>query len=184
GQTYVGGLTGAVNDPAGALVPSASLQLTNLETNAVRQQSTNETGAYNFPALPPGRYRMEVEHPGFKKFVQEPIEVRVQQFITLNPVLEVGTGTQVVEVSGQVALLDAATSSLSQVVENRQVTELPLNGRNTLALVALTPGIRTHGQFLDNTATRSFAGWGNFSSNGGVDRKSTRLNSSHDQNSY
>src|SRR5207248_894200 len=66
GQTYTGGLTGAVNDPAGALVPSASLKLTNLETNDVRQQSTNETGAYNFTALPPGRYRMEVEHPGFK----------------------------------------------------------------------------------------------------------------------
>src|SRR5437899_9027008 len=168
GQTYTGGLTGAVNDPAGALVPSASLKLTNLETNDVRQQSTNETGAYNFTALPPGRYRLELEHPGFKKFVQEPIEVRVQQFITLNPVLEVGTGMQVVEVSGQVALLDAATSSLSQGVENRQVTELPLNGRNTLALVALTPGIRTQGEFEQHTATRSFAGWGNFSSNGGM----------------
>src|SRR5262245_3075682 len=92
-QTYTGGLTGVVSDPAGALVPSASLKLTNLETNDARQQSTNETGGYNFTALPPGRYRMEVEHPGFKKFVQEPIEVRVQQFITLNPVLEVGTGT-------------------------------------------------------------------------------------------
>src|SRR5437899_4057562 len=168
GQTYTGGLTGAVTDPAGAFVPAAALKLTNLDTNDARRQTTDETGVYTFTALPPGRYRLELEHPGFKKFVQEPIEVRVQQFITLNPVLEVGTGSQVVEVSGQVALLDAATSSLSQVVENRQVTELPLNGRNTLSLVALTPGIRTHGQFLQNTATRSFAGWGNFSSNGGV----------------
>src|SRR3989442_6523003 len=165
GQTYTGGLTGAVADPAVAFVPAASLKLTNLDTNDARRQTTDGTGEYTFTALPPGRYRLELEHPGFKRFVQEPIEVRVQQFITLNPVLEVGTGTQVVEVSGQVALLDAATSSLSQVVENRQVTELPLNGRNTLALVALTPGIRTHGQFMDNTATRSFAGWGNFSSN-------------------
>src|SRR6266852_5287987 len=168
GQTYTGGLTGAVTDPAGAVVPGAALKLTNLDTNDARRQTTNEIGVYTFTALPPGRYRLELEHPGFKKFVQEPIDVRVQQFITLNAALEVGQGTQVVEVSGQVALLDAATSSLSQVVENRQVTELPLNGRNTLALVALTPGIRTHGQFLDNTATRSFAGWGNFSSNGGI----------------
>src|SRR5216684_2486091 len=168
GQTYTGGLTGAVTDPAGAVVPGAELKLTNLDTNDARRQTTNEIGVYTFTALPPGRYRLEVEHPGFKKFVQEPIDVRVQQFITLNAALEVGQGTQIVEVSGQVALLDAATSSLSQVVENRQVTELPLNGRNTLSLVALTPGIRTHGQFMDNTATRSFAGWGNFSSNGGV----------------
>src|SRR5262249_55324289 len=92
GQTYTGGLTGAVTDPAGAVVPAASLKLTNLETNDVRQQTTDDTGTYNFTALPPGRYKLELEHPGFKKFVQEPIEVRVQQFITLNPILEVGTG--------------------------------------------------------------------------------------------
>src|SRR5262249_38893255 len=161
-------LTGAVTDPAGAVVPGAVLTLTNLDTNDSRRQMSNEGGVYTFTALPPGRYRLELEHPGFKKFVQEPVEVRVQQFVTLDAALEVGSGTQIVEVTGQVALLDAATSSLSQVVENRQVTELPLNGRNTLSLVALTPGIRTHGQFLQNTATRSFAGWGNFSSNGGV----------------
>src|SRR6266851_8364325 len=102
GQTSTGGLTGAVTDPAGAVVPGAELKLTNLDTNDARRQTTNEIGVYTFTALPPGRYRLEVEHPGFKKFVQEPIDVRVQQFITLNPVLEVGTGSQVVEVSGQV----------------------------------------------------------------------------------
>jgi hypothetical protein len=111
---------------------------------------------------------LTIEHPGFKKLVQEPIEIRVQQFLSLDLALEVGQANQTVEVSGQVALLDAATGSLSQVVENREVTELPLNGRNTLSLVALTPGVRTQGQFLQNTATRSFAGWGKFSSNGGI----------------
>ncbi len=167
-QTFTGGITGTVTDPAGAVVPGAVLRLTNLDTNDSREQLSNEAGGYTFTALPPGRYRLALDHPGFKHFVQEPVEVRVQQFVTLNPALEVGQATQTVEVTGQAALLDAATSSLSQVVENRQVTELPLNGRNTLALVALTPGIRAQGQFLQNTATRSFAGWGNFSSNGGV----------------
>ncbi|PYT10227.1 MAG: hypothetical protein DMG59_29240, partial [Acidobacteria bacterium] len=128
----------------------------------------NEHGLYTFAAVSPGRYRLEAEIRGFKRFVQEPIEVRVQQFVTLNPVLEIGEASQSVEVSGQLALLDASTSSLSQIVENRQVTELPLNGRNTLALVALTPGTRTQGEFEQHTATRSFAGWGNFSSNGGM----------------
>jgi hypothetical protein len=94
--------------------------------------------------------------------------VRVQQFVMISPVLEIGQATQTVEVTGRVALLDATTSSLSHVVENRQVTELPLNGRNTLALVALTPGIRTQGEFTQHVATRSYAGWGNFSSNGGL----------------
>ena len=167
-QTFTGTITGTVTDPAGAVVPGAVLTVTNLETNDSRRVTSGEAGIFNFTALPPGRYRLEVERPGFKRFVQEPIELRVQQSVALSPSLEVGQANQTVEVTGQVPLIDAATSSLSQVVENRQVTELPLNGRNTLALVALTPGIRTHGQFLQNSATRSFAGWGNFSSNGGV----------------
>jgi hypothetical protein len=167
-QTSTGGIAGTITDPAGSLIPAAALKLTNLDTNEIRTQVSNDTGGYTFAALPPGRYKLEVEHPGFKRFVQEPIEVRVQQFITLNAALEVGQTNQTVEVGGQLALLDAATSSLSQVVENREVTELPLNGRNTLSLVALTPGVRAQGQFLQNTATRSFAGWGNFSANGGI----------------
>jgi hypothetical protein len=167
-QTFTGTITGTVTDPAGAVVPGAVLTVTNLETNESRRLTSNEAGLFNFTALSPGRYRFEVERPGFKRFVQEPVELRVQQSVTLSPALEVGQSTQTVEVTGQVPLIDVATSSLSQIVENRQVTELPLNGRNTLALVALTPGIRTHGQFLQNSATRSFAGWGNFSSNGGV----------------
>jgi hypothetical protein len=167
-QTSTGSISGTVTDPAGAVVPSARITLTNLDTNEVRVQLSTETGSYTFAALPPARYRMEVENPGFKRFVQEPIEVRVQQFVTIEARLEVGQSAQTVEISGQVALLDAATSSLSHVVENREITELPLNGRNTLALVALTPGVRAQGQFLQNTATRSFAGWGNFSTNGGI----------------
>src|SRR5260370_20485725 len=167
-QTSTGGIAGNINDPAGARVPGAAIKLTNLDTNKIRTQASSDAGSYTFAGLPAGRYRFEVQPPGFKRFIQEPIEVRVQQFITLNAALEVGQTNQTVEITGQPALLDAATSSLSQIVENREITELPLNGRNTLSLVALTRGVRTQGQFLQNTATRSFAGWGNFSSNGGL----------------
>jgi len=167
-QTTTGSITGIVTDPAGASVPGSSLTLTNLDTNQVRQQTASETGDYTFPALPPGHYRLESQHPGFKRFVQEPIDIQVQQAVTINISLEVGQATQSLEVTGHPELLDAATSSLSQVVENRQVTELPLNGRNTLALVSLTPGVRTQAGFLQNAAVRSYAGWGNFSSNGGL----------------
>src|SRR6266567_9635714 len=142
-QTTTGSITGLVTDAGGAIVPGSTLTLTNLDTNQARKQAANDTGAYTFPALPPGNYRLEVEHPGFKRFVQEPVEVRVQQTVTINLALEVGQVNQTIEVAGRAEPLDAATSSLSQVVENREVTELPLNGRNTLALVALTPGVRT-----------------------------------------
>src|SRR5437879_973879 len=101
-QSFTGNISGAVTDPAGAIVPDAVLTLTNLDTNEVRRQASNETGVYTFAALPPGRYRLELEHAGFKRFVQEPIEVRVQQFLTLNATLEVGQTNQTVEVSGQV----------------------------------------------------------------------------------
>jgi len=76
-QTYTGGISGVVTDPGGAVVPGASLRLTNLDTNDVRQQSSNDIGAYTFTALTPGRYKLQLEHPGFKRFVEEPIEVRV-----------------------------------------------------------------------------------------------------------
>jgi hypothetical protein len=167
-QTTTGIITGLVTDSGRAVIPGSALTLTNLDTNQVRKQATNQTGAYSFPALPPGSYRLELEHPGFKRFVQEPIDVRVQQTVTINVTLEIGQVSQTLEVTGHADVLDSATSSLSQVVENRQVTELPLNGRNTLALVSLTPGIRTQAGFLQNTAVRSYAGWGNFSSNGGL----------------
>jgi hypothetical protein len=167
-QTTTGSITGLVTDAGGHVVPGSSLTLTNLDTNQIRKQAANDTGAYTFPALQPANYRLELAHPGFKRFVQEPVEVRVQQTVTINLMLEVGQVNQTIEVAGHPELLDAATSSLSQVVENREVTELPLNGRNTLALVALTPGVRTQAGFLQNTAVRSYAGWANFSSNGGL----------------
>src|SRR5215472_8860468 len=89
-QTFTGTITGTVTDPAGAVVPGAVLTVTNLETNESRRLTSNEAGLFNFTALPPGRYRFEVERPGFKRFVQEPVELRVQQSVTLSPALEVG----------------------------------------------------------------------------------------------
>src|SRR5260370_24723087 len=85
GQTSTGGLTGAVTDPAGAFVPAATLKLTNLDTNDARRQTTDGTGEYTFTALPPGRYRLGLEHPGFKKLVEGPIEEPVPQVIALDP---------------------------------------------------------------------------------------------------
>src|SRR5437016_1089650 len=117
-QTTTGSIIGLVTDSGGAIVPNSALTLTNRDTNQTRKQAVNETGAYTFTALPPGNYRLELEHPGFKRFVQEPVVVRVQQTVTANLVLEVGQVNQTIEVAGRPELLDAATSSLSQVVEN------------------------------------------------------------------
>jgi hypothetical protein len=167
-QTFTGGVSGTVKDPGGAIVPNATVLLTNLDTSEKRTLTTTEEGSFNFTIVPPGRYRVEVEQTGFKKFLQEPIEVRVQQFLNLDVNLEVGQASETVTVTGEVQLIDSTTSSLGHVVENRQITELPLNGRNTLAFVELTPGVRDQGGFGDNPATVNIQAWGNFSANGGL----------------
>src|SRR5438876_77818 len=95
-QTSTGGISGTVRDSSGAGVPQARLTLTNLDTNARREQESDEHGIFSFTSLPPARYRLEAERTGFKKFVEEPIEVRVQLFVAVQPVLEVGTTSETI----------------------------------------------------------------------------------------
>src|SRR6516165_9257392 len=105
GQTTTGIITGLVTDSGGAIDPGSAVTLTNMDTSQVRKQLTNETGAYSFPALPPGNYRLELEHAGFKRFVQEPVEVRVQQTVAINVTLEIGQVSQTLEVTGHADVL-------------------------------------------------------------------------------
>ena len=161
-QTTTGSITGLVTDTGGGIVPGSALTLTNLSTNQVRKQ----TAKMRLALTRLRRFRRATTGWNWS-IPASSVSCRsrsspspAQQTVTLNLTLEVGQVTQILEVTGHAELLDAATSSLSQVVENRQVTELPLNGRNTLALVSLTPGIRTQAGFLQNTAVRSYARMG------------------------
>jgi Carboxypeptidase regulatory-like domain/TonB-dependent Receptor Plug Domain len=166
-QTTTGGISGTVSDSVGAAVPSARVTITKTDTNEVRTTSTDASGSFEFTAVPPGLYAVQVSQPGFKEAIQK-IELRVQQFAKLDFALQVGQATEQVVVSSQVQLLDAETSSLGQVVENQEVTQLPLNGRNALTFVELTPGVRIQNLFGANLATTNWTGWGNFSINGGL----------------
>src|SRR5437867_11701672 len=82
-QTF-GAVTGRVTDPSGAVIPGASVALTNVNTNAVRNVVTTAVGAYTFPSIAPGFYRLRTELPGFKAAVSEPIEVQVQQVVRMD----------------------------------------------------------------------------------------------------
>src|SRR6266850_4052066 len=95
-QTF-GEVTGRVTDPSGAVIPGASITLTNVNTNAVRNVVSTEAGAYTFPSVTPGFYRLRAELPGFKAAAREPFEVQVQQVVRLDIALELGQITDTVE---------------------------------------------------------------------------------------
>src|SRR5438876_2943124 len=141
-QTF-GEVTGRVTDPSGAVIPGASVTLTNVNTNAVRNVVTTEAGNYTFPSVAPGFYRLRTELPGFKAAVSEAVEVQIQQAVRLDMVLQVGQISETIEVAATADLLQAETATVGAVVENKIITELPLNGREYLGLVAMSPNANT-----------------------------------------
>lgn len=146
GQNVYGTIAGTVSDSSGAAVADATVTLTNMDTNEKHNLTTDASGNYTFVNILPGKYKVEAEKSGFKKFVRQPILVQIESGIKVDITLQVGAQTETVEVSAEVPLLQPETNSLGQVVEQRDVTELPLNGRNPLALVELVPGVVPQGQ--------------------------------------
>ena len=167
-QTFTGGLLGVIRDSSGATVPEAQVVLTQIETNEMRETTADAEGFYSFPSVPPGKYRAEVSRTGFKKAVRQPIEIPVQTRVTVDVELQVGTVSEVVEVSATAPMLEQSTSSLGQVIQNDKIVELPLNGRNLMSLVSLTAGVVPQGSFGLHPAVGNGAHWGNFSANGGI----------------
>src|SRR5438309_526802 len=144
-QNVYGTIAGTVTETRGAAVANAIVTLTNLDTAQKRSIETDSSGNYTFVNILPGRYKLEGEKTGFKKFVREPILVQIESGLRVDISLPVGAQTETVEVTGEAPLLQPETNSLGQVVEQRTVTELPLNGRNPLALVGLVPGVVPQG---------------------------------------
>src|SRR5437667_2897739 len=141
-QTF-GEVTGRVTDPSGAVIPGASVALTNVNTNAVRNVVTTEAGTYTFPSIAPGFYRLRTELPGFKAAASEPFEVQVQQVVRLDMVLQLGQISETVEVAATADLLQAETATVGAVVENKIITELPLNVRLSWNLDRDVPSLNT-----------------------------------------
>jgi hypothetical protein len=152
-QTF-GEVTGRVTDPSGAVIPGASVTLTNVNTSAARNVITAEAGTYTFPSIPPGSYRLRTELPGFKTAASETFEVQVQQTVRQDFVLQIGAVSDTVEVAATADLLQAETATVGAVVENKIITELPLNGRQYLGLVALVPNANTLSPAAGQAASR------------------------------
>ena len=128
-------------DASGALIPSAEVTVINKGTNARSVARTNSTGNYAVPLLPRGDYRIEVSAAGFKRFVQEGIELQVQQTARVDVHMTVGEVAESVVVTADAARLETENATLAKVVDNRSIVNLPLNTRNVYNLVFLTPGV-------------------------------------------
>ena len=144
-QNVYGTIAGVVTDTSGAAVANATITLTNVDTAQKRNMETDASGNYTFVNILPGRYKLEGEKAGFKKFLREPIIVQIESGVRVDITLAVGAQTETVEVTSETPLLQTETASLGQVVEQRSVTEMPLNGRNPLALVGLVAGVVPQG---------------------------------------
>lgn len=141
GQTSTSRITGRVLDAKQASIPGASVTITNEATNVSQTQTTTEAGVYAFEALPVGDYTVTVEHTGFKKFLKTGNHLEVNNPLTVDVVLEIGQVSEVVTVQGGPEQLQTANATLGNVVEQRAIETLPLNGRNPLTLLLLEPGV-------------------------------------------
>jgi len=139
-QDARGSIVGRVSDASGAVVPNADLRATNAATGVTAATRTNESGNYAAPYLVPGLYTVTAETTGFKKFVRDNVQVRVNDVVELNIQMAVGDVTEAVQVTAETPLLSTTEASLGQVIDRRRITELPLFAGNALDLVHLAPG--------------------------------------------
>ena len=135
-------LTGRVTDPSGAIIPDAQVIARAVATNVSSRAATTSEGYYTLPALAPGEYELNVTKQGFAAVRQTGLTLAVSQVARLDIQLRVGGVTDTIEVQAQAALLESESATMGQVIGNRQVTELPLLGRNSYALAMLVPGVR------------------------------------------
>ncbi len=140
-QTATGSIVGTVTDKSGNVVRGARVSLSNTGTNEVRTVTTNGSGYYALSLLPPASYSLDVEAPGFSGFKQNNFRLNVGDALTINATLQVGTVSQQVTVTGQPSALQTETSSLGQVIPNKTIVDLPVNGRNSYSFAALVPGV-------------------------------------------
>jgi outer membrane receptor protein involved in Fe transport len=133
-------IVGVVQDSTGAVVPGAQVRAQNLLTGLEWTAQSSEAGRFNFPRLPVGQYRIEVTQEGFRTFLSESFRLEADQNREITATLEVGSTTESVTVTGAVSQVDTVAATIREVVDERRITELPLNGRNPLQLVLLVPG--------------------------------------------
>ena len=139
-QNTTGTIVGHVIDPSGASISAAKVTVTNVETSETRTITTTQGGDFTAPLLNPGTYQVTVASEGFDPFILSGIHLQVDQTVRADAALKVGGGQQSVSVSAAALTLDTDSSSVGEVVQEKQITQLPLNGRYFTDLIFLAPG--------------------------------------------
>jgi hypothetical protein len=140
-SSTTGNITGTVRDPQGAAVPKAEVTVTEEKTGATRTVTANEDGFYNIPSLPAGVYTISTAPSGFKKTISPGVELHVNENKTVNLDVQVGQVTETVTVTSDAAPVEVRSGEVSSLISEKQVTELPLNGRNYAQLALMVPGV-------------------------------------------
>ncbi|HXA51447.1 MAG TPA: carboxypeptidase regulatory-like domain-containing protein, partial [Candidatus Acidoferrum sp.] len=140
-QTSTSEISGTVRDASGAVIPGATVTLTSESTGVVQKQTTTEAGVYAFPAIPVGSYQLRVEAAGFKTLNKANNVVQVNTPLSVDVAMEVGSASESVEVAASAEVLQTTSATLGNVVEQKAVVNLPLNGRNPLNLLMYEPGV-------------------------------------------
>jgi hypothetical protein len=142
-----GTILGTVTDNSGAVLANATVEVTNIATNVTKHTQTTSAGDFTVPYLPPGNYRVTAEAPGFQKSVTDNLGLVVGQQARIDIAMKPGSVSESVQVEANAVSLDTDSSSVSQLISQKQVEQLPLNGRNFLNLLFIGAGaVQTNGE--------------------------------------
>jgi uncharacterized surface anchored protein len=174
-QTFFGSIVGTVTDSSGAALANATVNLTASLTGVQSTTTTSNAGDYQFLNLKPGEYQVLISAPGFKQYTRASIEVVVDQATRIDAAMQVGETSQQVVVTSQTPLLQSENASVGQVISGRVVDDLPLNGRNVLNLVALSPAVVPQGGTAGPLTGQNVFAAGNYQIGGGNGNQSATL---------
>jgi hypothetical protein len=142
-QGTSGRIVGRVADPTGAVLGGVKVTLVNEATNVSRDANTNASGDYDFVEVPVGTYRVEFDLKGFKRNVRRDVMLDINQVLTLNMTMQLGGAQEVVDVTSEAPLVETSSTQLGTVVNDRAISQLPLNERDTYQFLSLQPGVQS-----------------------------------------
>jgi hypothetical protein len=178
-QSTFGSILGTVTDQSGAAIPGVAVTLTSLGTQVQQRAQSDAIGNYQFLNLQPSSYSVDFEKSGFDHLKRTTITVTVQAAVRVDATLQVGSVNQTVDVTAQAAIIETQPGAVSQLVEGKQVQQMPLNGRNSFNLLELSPGVVPQGSVVGNPLGNQAGGvytnntgFGNYQIGGGMSNES------------